>query len=63
MNTNRSGNLHEVMRQAAWDSATVVPEGDLTINQKRTATWDMWSGNHTGHIEEVLHEMTKKEKP
>lgn len=39
------------------------PDGDLTINQKRTATWDMWSGNHMGHIEEVLHEMTKKEKP
>jgi len=39
------------------------PDGDLTINQKRTATWDMWSGNHMGHIEEVLHEMTKKDKP
>jgi hypothetical protein len=26
------------------------------------STWDMWSGNHTGHIEEALHEMTKKEK-
>jgi len=24
------------------------PNGDLTINQKRTATWDMWSGNHMG---------------
>jgi hypothetical protein len=23
MNTNRSGNLHEVMHQAAWDSATI----------------------------------------
>jgi hypothetical protein len=23
----------------------------------------MWSGNHMGHIEEALHEMTKKEKP
>ena len=39
------------------------PNGDLTINQKRTATWDMWSGNHMGHIEEALHEMTRKEKP
>ena len=29
MNTNRSGNLHEVMHQAAWDSATRVPEGDI----------------------------------
>jgi hypothetical protein len=29
MNTNRSGNLHEVMHQAAWDSATVVSEGDI----------------------------------
>jgi hypothetical protein len=39
------------------------PNGDLTINQKRTTTWDMWSGNHMGHIEEVLHAMTRKEKP
>jgi hypothetical protein len=39
------------------------PNGDLTINQKRTATWDAWSGNHMGHIEEALHEMAKKGKP
>jgi hypothetical protein len=38
------------------------PNGDLTINQKRTATWDMWSGNHMGVIEEALHKMTRKEK-
>jgi hypothetical protein len=38
------------------------PNGDLTIDQKRTATWDMWSGNHMGHIEEALHEITKKRK-
>lgn len=35
MNTNRSGNLHEVMRQAAWDSATVVPEGDIRALKHR----------------------------
>ena len=38
------------------------PDGDLTINQKRIATWDMWSGNHMGLIEEKLHEMCKKNK-
>lgn len=38
------------------------PNGDLTINQKRTATWDMWSGNHMGGIEEALHEMCKQNK-
>jgi hypothetical protein len=41
------------------------PDGDLTINQKRTATWDVWSGNHMGAIEEALHaisEQHKKEK-
>ena len=26
MNTNRSGNLHEVIHQAIWDTATRVPE-------------------------------------
>jgi len=36
--------------------------GDLTINQKRTATWDMWSGNHMGVIEEKLHEICTKNK-
>ena len=66
------------MKDEALDLAR--PNGDLTINQRRTAvflvaaqslvqprihvpsTWDMWSGNHMGHIEEALHEMTKKEK-
>ena len=38
------------------------PNADLTINQKRTATWDMWSGNHMGVIEEALHEMCKQNK-
>jgi hypothetical protein len=38
------------------------PDGDLTINQKRTATWDAWSGNHMGFIEEKLHEMCQKNK-
>jgi hypothetical protein len=37
-------------------------DGDLTINQKRTATWDAWSGNHMGSIEEKLHEMALKNK-
>lgn len=36
--------------------------GDLTINQKRTATWDMWSGNHMGHIEEALQKICAKNK-
>jgi hypothetical protein len=39
------------------------PDGDLTINQRRTVAWDAWSGNHMGFIEEKLHEMTQKEKP
>ena len=38
------------------------PNGDLTINQKRTATWDAWSGNHTGFIEEKLQEIRQKNK-
>jgi hypothetical protein len=38
------------------------PSGDLTINQKRTATWDAWSGNHMGMIEEKLHEMCAKNR-
>lgn len=38
------------------------PNGDLTINQKRTATWDAWSGNHMGLIEEKLQEMCAKNK-
>ena len=41
------------------------PDGDLTINQKRTATWDVWSGNHMGTIKKALHairEQRKKEK-
>ena len=38
------------------------PDGDLTINQRRTAAWDAWSGNHMGVVEEKLHEMTRKEK-
>jgi len=38
------------------------PNGDLTINQKRTATWDAWSGNHMGMIEEKLHEMCQRNK-
>ena len=35
MNTNFSGNLHEVMHQAAWDSATRVPEGDIRALKHR----------------------------
>jgi hypothetical protein len=38
------------------------PDGDLTINQKRTATWDAWSGNHMGFIEEILQEICQKNK-
>lgn len=38
------------------------PNGDLTINQKRTATWDAWSGNHMGMIEDVLHAMCADNK-
>lgn len=38
------------------------PNGDLTINQPRTATWDAWSGNHMGHIEEMLHAMATQNK-
>ena len=38
------------------------PNGDLTINQKRIAAWDAWSGNHMGMIEEKLHEMCTKNK-
>ena len=38
------------------------PDGDLTINQRRIAAWDAWSGNHMGHIEEALHAMVNKEK-
>ena len=38
------------------------PDGDLTINQKRSATWDMWSGNHMGFIEETLHAMATQNK-
>lgn len=37
-------------------------DGDLTINQKRTAAWDMWSGNHMGHIEEALHKICAKNR-
>lgn len=36
--------------------------GDLTINQKQTATWDVWSGNHMGHIEEALHKICAKNR-
>ncbi len=35
MNTNRSGNLHEIMHQAAWDSATRVSEGDIRALKHR----------------------------
>ena len=38
------------------------PNGDLTINQPRIATWDAWSGNHTGMIEEVLQAMAQEKK-
>ena len=38
------------------------PTDDWTINQKRTATWDMWSGNHMGAIEEALHAISKRNK-
>ena len=35
MSTNRSGNLNQVMQQAVWDSATVVPEGDIRALKHR----------------------------
>lgn len=35
MNTNRSGNLHEVMHQAAWDVAIPVAEGDIRALKHR----------------------------
>ena len=35
MNTNRGGNLHAVMHQAAWDTATRVPEGDIRALKHR----------------------------
>ena len=35
MNTNRGGNLHAVMHQAAWDAATRVPEGDIRALKHR----------------------------
>jgi len=38
------------------------PNDDLTINQKRTATWDMWSGNHMGAIEEALNAISTRNK-
>jgi hypothetical protein len=38
------------------------PDGDLTINQKRTAAWDAWSGNHMGFIEEKLYEISQRNK-
>ena len=38
------------------------PDKNLTINQKRTATWDAWSGNHMGYIEEFLHELAQGNK-
>ena len=36
------------------------PDGDLTINQRRTAVWDAWSGNHMGFIEDALHAMANQ---
>jgi len=36
------------------------PDGDLTINQKRTVAWDAWSGNHMGVIEEGLQKACAK---
>jgi hypothetical protein len=38
------------------------PNGDLTINQPRIATWDAWSGNHMGYIEEALHKICAKNR-
>ena len=35
MNTNRGGNLHAVMHQAAWDAATRAPEGDIRALKHR----------------------------
>ena len=36
--------------------------GDLTINQTKRATWDAWSGNHMGFVEDVLHAMATQPK-
>ena len=38
------------------------PDGNLTINQRRNATWDAWSGNHMGYVEEWLHEWCKQNR-
>jgi hypothetical protein len=41
------------------------PDGNLTINQRRKAVWDAWSGNHMGAVEEFLHawcEQNRKER-
>lgn len=39
------------------------PDGDLTINQKRSAMWDSWTGGGFDiPIEEKLHNMLQKEK-
>lgn len=35
MNTNRNGNLNEVIHQAIWDTATRVPEGDIRALKHR----------------------------
>lgn len=36
------------------------PDGNLTLDQKRRAVWDAWSGNHMGAIEEGLEAMAKR---
>jgi hypothetical protein len=40
------------------------PDGDLTINQKRLAVWDSWTGGGVdAPIEEKLHNMLQRNKP
>lgn len=39
------------------------PDGDLTINQKRLATWDSWTGSVVGiPAEDVLRAMCTQHK-
>lgn len=37
------------------------PDGDLTINQRRLAAWDSWSGGGLdAPLEEKLHDLVQK---
>lgn len=39
------------------------PDGDLTINQRRSAMWDSWTGGGVdAPIEEKLNAMVRKDK-